>query len=251
MSNQDLLITLIGLGFIIIVGIIVVAVSVKKSGDKQKANEFLEGLSNELKNLILKVIRSFDIADLDNLNEDTIINIETSILKEIYETCWNYVKNVAEKNSQEDQDFFTQAVLALLENKDFVEKFIRKLIESESLTQTIQGKAEMLEQKIVDEKMVDSVEEDTELQEEFSDQDKYIEELKDEDQTHGEVAEEPTEEELSKLNPQVDEPEDLDPDNDISIEVVEDTTNENEDIYYDKSGRPRSKKTGKWVKVNK
>ena len=54
-----------------------------------------------------------------------------------------------------------------------------------------------------------------------------------------------TEEELSELNPQVDEPEELDPENDPSVELIDD------DIYYDKSGKARSKKTGKWVKLNK
>ena len=41
-----------------------------------------------------------------------------------------------------------------------------------------------------------------------------------------------------------DEAEDLDPDNDISVEVLDET----EDIYYDKSGRARSKRTGRWAK---
>ena len=142
--------------------------------------------------------------------------------------------------------FFTEAVLALLENKEFVEEFIRKLIDSECLQSIIHAKASILLEKSVEAKIAETEEEDKELQEEFSDQEKYIEELKDEDQTHGEEIEVPSEEELSELNPQTDEPEELDPENDPSVEVIED-----EDIYYDKSGRPRSKKTGKWVKLDK
>ena len=247
MSNQDLLLTLIGLGVIVIVGVVFIIYRVRKTGNKQEADDFLEGLSEEFKNLILKVIKSFTLEDISKIDKDSIAEIENVILKEIYNTCWNYLRNVVEKNIDTNKDFFTQAVLALLENKEFVEEFIRKLIESECLQTVIHAKASILLEKSIENKMVETEEEDKELQEEFSDQDKYIEELKDEDQTHGEEIEVPTEEELAELNPQVDEPEELDPENDPSVEVVED----NEDIYYDKSGRPRSKKTGKWVKLDK
>ena len=247
MSNQDLLLTLIGLGVIVIVGVVFIIYRVRKTGNKQEADDFLEGLSEEFKNLILKVIKSFTLEDISKIDKDSIAEIENVILKEIYNTCWNYLRNVVEKNIDTNKDFFTQAVLALLENKEFVEEFIRKLIESECLQTVIHAKASILLEKSIENKMVETEEEDKELQEEFSDQDKYIEELKDEDQTHGEEIEVPTEEELAELNPQVDEPEELDPENDPSVEVVEDE----EDIYYDKSGRPRSKKTGKWVKLDK
>lgn len=245
--NQDLLLTLIGLGVIVIIGISFVIYRIKKTGNKQEADDFLEGLSEEFKNLILKVIKSFTLEDISKIDKDSIAEIENVILKEIYNTCWNYLRNVVEKNIDTNKDFFTQAVLALLENKEFVEDFIRKLIESECLQTIIHAKASMLIEERVKEKLIESEEEDKELQEEFSDQDKYIEELKDEDQTHGEEIEVPTEEELAELNPQVDEPENLDPENDPSVEVIDDET----DIYYDKSGKPRSKKTGKWVKLDK
>lgn len=246
MNNTDLLITLIGLGFLLIVGIIVIITSIKKNGDKKEANEFLEGLASELRELILNIIRKFNIDDLDNLDEDSIAKIENSILKDIYNTTWEYIKNVVEKKSESEVDFFTQAVLALLENREFVEEFIKKMITSNSMNNVIHARATALLDDKVESRMVESEEEDKNLQEEFSDQEKYIEELKDEDQTHGEDVNIPTAEEMGELNPQIDEPEELDPENDSSVEVIEE-----DDIYYDKSGRPRSKKTGKWVKVNK
>jgi hypothetical protein len=248
MSNQDLLVTLIGLGVIVVIAIVFLIYRIRKTGDKQEANDFLEGLYEELKLLVLKVIKSFSLDDLENIDKDTIAKIENAILKSIYDTCWNYVKNVVEKNVDDNKDFFTQAVLAFLENKEFVEEFIKKLINSESIGVVIHEKATLLLDNKAEKVLEESIEEDKELQEEFSDQEKYIEELKDEDQTRGEEVEEPTEEELSRLNPQVDEPEELDPENDPSVEVVEDEDN---DIYYDKSGRARSKKTGKWVKLDK
>lgn len=250
MSNQDLLVTLIGLGVIVIIAIVFVIYRIKKTGNKQEADDFLEGLSEEIKNLILKVVKSFTLEDISKINKDNIAEIENTILQQIYETCWNYVRNVVEKNVDKNKDFFTEAVLALLENKEFVEEFIRKLIDSECLQTIIHAKASILLEKSIENKMVETEEEDKELQEEFSDQEKYIEELKDEDQTHGEEIEVPSEEELSELNPQTDEPEELDPENDPSVEVVDDDEDD-KDIYYDKSGRPRSKKTGKWVKLDK
>lgn len=247
MNNTDLLVTLIGLGFIIIVGIIVIATSIKKSGDKKEATEFLEGLSKELQGLILNTIRNFSIDDIINLDEESVVKIENTILKDIYNITWEYVKNVVEKKSETEVDFFTQAVLALLDNKEFVEEFIRKLIDSKAINQVIHSRAVGLLNSSAEQRLIDSEEEDKQLQEEFSDEEKYIEEVKDEDQTHGEDVDAPTEEEIAELNPQIDEPEELDPENDPSVEIID----ENEDIYYDKSGRARSKKTGKWVKANK
>lgn len=246
--NQDLLLILIGLGFLLIIGIFVIIYSIKKTGDKKEANEFLETLSKQLKSLIIDIIRNFDPKDIQDLDEDKIATIETQILKKIYDTCWECIRNIVKEKSQEEPDFFTSAVLALLENRDFIEEFINNLITNTTTQSIIHSRAVYISNNIEEDRITESEERDIELQEEFSDQDKYIEEITDEDQTYGEEIEEPTEEELAELNPQVDEPEELDPENDPSVEVIE---NEEDDIYYDKSGRPRSRKTGKWVKVNK
>jgi hypothetical protein len=246
--TNDLLLVLIGLGVIVIIAAIFVIYTVKKSGDKKEANEFLETLSKQLKSLIIDIIRNFDPKDIQDLDEDKIATIETQILKKIYDTCWECIRNIVKEKSQEEPDFFTSAVLALLENRDFVEEFINNLITNTTTQSIIHSRAVYISNNIEEDRITESEERDRELQEEFSDQDKYIEEITDEDQTHGEEVEVPTEEELAQLNPQVDEPEELDPENDPSVEVIED---EEDDIYYDKSGRPRSRKTGKWVKVNK
>lgn len=239
--NQDLLLTLIGLGVLLIIGIAVVAVSIKKTGDKKEARGFLEGLAKQLEDVILEAISKISLKDLTDITD--IEKIEADILKKVYDTAWNYIQKVIEDS---DQDFFTKAILALLNNKEFVEDFIREFING-NIANIIWSKSRTILIDTAQDKLDESEKEDKELQEEFSDKDKYFEEVTDEDQTHGEAKEEPTEEELAELNPQVDEPEELDPENDSSVEVV-DVDNE---IYYDKSGRPRSKTTGKWVKVDK
>jgi len=241
--NQDLILILIGLGFLIIVGGVTIIVSIKRTGDKKEATEFLEGLSVELKNLILKIIRTINPDDFKDLDEEKILNIETVILKQIYDTCWDYVSNVVEKKSKETSDFFTEAVLALLQNKEFVESFILDLINKESIGQIIKSRATGIVDEICQMRLDESKIEDEELEKEYN-KEEYIEESNDSDLTHGEAVVTPTEDELNELNPQVDEPEDLDPDNDPSVELID------EDIYFDKSGRARSRKTGKWIKVD-
>jgi hypothetical protein len=245
MNNTDLLITLIGLGFLLIVGIIVIITSIKKNGDKKEANEFLEGLASELRELILNIIRKFNIDDLDNLDEDSIVKIENSILKDIYNTTWEYIKNVVEKKSESEVDFFTQAVLALLENREFVEDFIKRLLDNASTKHTIYNRAKYIALSTGEKRMEELEEREEQLTEEFSDTEKYVEESKEEDLPSGDSSLLPTEEDLANLNPQKDEEEEeLDIENDISVEVIE----EDDDIYYDKAGRARSKKTGKWTK---
>lgn len=242
--NQDLLLTLIGLGVLLIIGIAIVVVSIKKTGDKKEAREFLEGLAEQLKDVMLDVISKINIKDLSDITN--IEKIEADILQKVYDAAWNYIQKVVENNADDNKDFFTKAILALLNNREFVESFIKELVNG-NIANIIWSKSRTILYDTAQGKLDESEAEDEKLQEEFSDKDKYIEEVTDEDQTHGEAKEEPTEEELAKLNPQVDEPEELDPENDSSVEVVD----VDDEIYYDKSGRPRSKVTGKWVKVDK
>lgn len=244
--NQDLLLTLIGLGVLLIIVIASVIISIKKNGDKKEAKAFLEGLAEQIEEVILDTLSKLDIKDFTD--PTAIEKIEAEILKKIYDAAWKYVQTVVENNIDSNKDFFTKAILALLKNKEFVEEFIKELINGSDITNVIWSKSRTI---LIDANSVQVEEiekEDQELQEEFSDEEKYIEEITDEDQTHGESIEFPTEEELAQLNPQVDEPEELDPENDPSVEAIDD---EEPDIYYDKSGRARSRKTGKWVKVDK
>lgn len=245
--NTDLILTIIGFVFIAVITASVTIYTAKKSGSKQEALDFLNGLVGELRNIIIDIISSISFDDLKDLDETTAEEIETSILKRIYDGVWEYVQEIVQKNLDTNKDFFTQAVLAILNNKEFIEKFIRDLLnkEEKDIVKIISDRSVELSFDIARERAAKLEKDDEELQEEFSDQEKYIEEVTDEDQTSGEDINEPTPEDLSKLNPQVDEEEELDPENDPSVEVIDD------DIYYDKSGRPRSKKTGKWVKVDK
>lgn len=242
--GNDLLLVLIGLGVLAIIAVIFVIYSVKKSGDKKEAERFLDGLSGKLEDIILEIIRSFDISDLENISEIGVEKIETAMLEKIYDVCWNYVKEVVEKKNAENMDFFTRAVLSLLENKEFVESFIIKLLDNATTKHIIYDKAKNLSLSTAERRMEELEEREEKLTEEFSDEEKYnIGEIDEDDLPIGEDSDLlPTEEDLAVLNPQKDEEEELDPENDDSVEVIDD------DIYYDKAGRARSKKTGKWTK---
>jgi hypothetical protein len=244
--NNDLLLILIGLGFLLIVGIVFVIYTVKKTGNKKTAEEFLDGLSDKLGDIILETIRSFDPKDID-ISEDGIAKIETAILKKIYDVCWDYVSDIVQKTDAEHADFFTKSVLALLQNREFVEDFIQKLVDAPGNKSVLYTRAKNITLATGEERIEELEKREQELTKEFSDEDKYVEEFNENDLPAGDSSLIPTEEDLADLNPQIDEEEELDPENDSSVEVIEEEDN---DIYYDKSGRPRSKKTGKWVKVD-
>ena len=234
--GNDLLLVLIGLGFLAVIAAIFVIYSVQRSGDKKVAERFLEGLSDKLGDIILEIIRSFEPSDIEDISE--------AGLEKIYDVCWNYVKEVVEKKNAENMDFFTRAVLSLLENKEFVESFIIKLLDNATTKQIIYDRSRSIALSTGEKRMEELEEREEEMTEEFSDEEKYnVDEIDEEDLPSGDSSLIPTEEDLADLNPQRDEEEDeLDPENDDSVEVIE------EDVYYDKSGRARSKKTGKWTK---
>ena len=241
--GNDLLLVLVGLGVLAIIATIFVFYNVKRSGDKKEAERFLEGLSDKLGDIILEIIRSFEPSDIEDISDAGIEKIETAILQKIYDVCWNYVKEVVEKKNAENMDFFTRAVLSLLENREFVEDFIKRLLDDASTKHTIYNRAKYITLSAGEKRMEELEEREEELTEEFSDTEKYVEESNEEDLPSGDSGLLPTEEDLAELNPQRDEEEEeLDPENDISVEVIDD------DIYYDKAGRARSKKTGKWTK---
>ena len=241
--GNDLLLVLIGLGFLAVIAVIFVIYSVKRSGDKKEAERFLEGLSDKLGDIILEIIRSFEPSDIEDISEAGLEKIETAILQKIYDVCWNYIEEVVKKKNAENMDFFTRAVLALLENREFVEEFINKLINT-TTKQIIYDRSRSIALSTGEKRMEELEEREEEMTEEFSDEEKYnVNEIDEEDLPSGDDSLIPTEEDLADLNPQRDEEEEeLDPENDDSVEVIE------EDVYYDKSGRARSKKTGKWTK---
>ena len=199
------------------------------SEDRESAKKFLKGMRDVLYNKALDIIKNFDYTKYDSLLE-----IEAEVINQIITELKAYITAELEKST----DLLSVLAIRCL-NTSMIEDFIRELLEQ------INPSDEML--KYMSPSMIENIElandEDKELEEKFSDEKEYNEE---EMETLPEAEEESIpEEELEKLNPQTDEEEEFN-EEDSSMEVID-----NEDIYIDKSGRPRSKLTGKWVKMEK
>lgn len=211
-----------------------------KEEDKEAAKKFLDGLKDNIYNMMLGIIRDFKYDEYDNLND-----IQSEILIRINNMCEQYIEQELEKSSD------ILSVLALKALKTgMIPKYIDDIISSFNIEGTIEVHTNAIFQANLDE----SEKEDEKLQEEYSDETKYYAE----EETNIESLEKVNEEELEKeeeehkdeLNPVRDEEESYNPE-DISMEILDDdqTGDEDNDIYYDAKGRARSKKTGKYVKI--
>lgn len=241
MTKDQIICTSIGAGILVLFIILYCILKSKENKNKSKALEFLDNILDEIKEIVLTSISNIDISDLKNLKIEEII---ASILKDIYDGIWEFVQNKI--NERDDKDIVDKTALKFLNNKNFIDKYIDTIVEKFDVESHIETKISDIQdeegQKVLDK----SEKEDKDLQEEFSDSKKYFtNEVSENDLTVGEDLEEIPQIELDKLNPQTDEEEKIDLENDSSVEVIDD------DIFYDKAGRARSKKTGRYTKVPK
>ena len=213
--------------FIIIA--VIIRIKTKPSAyDKEAASNFLNGLSETFYNKMMEIITNINFSEYDSL-----IEMEADIIKQIYDSVWDYTEVELAKAAK--SDILTAVALKLLD-KNSVLKFVDELMEKYEIAQKLETAwAEDFEKRTKG-----LAEKDTELEKTFSDESQYIENVSESDLKPAEQIE-PTEEELASLNPPLDEVDDYDPENDESVEVVED------DTYIDKNGRKRSKATGRYV----
>lgn len=191
-------------------------------------DEFLEGLSDAFYSKMLEIINNISFDSYSSL-----INMESDIISQIYNSLWDYTEKHLKKYANED---IIMAMILKVLDKDTVISFIDKLIEKFD----IYSKLDDVWTKNFIEKTSTMEEEDKEVENNFSDPALYNEEFDPSDLEAADTSE-PSEEELANLNPQVDEEEELNVAEDISVEVVED------DTYIDAKGRKRSKSTGRYV----
>lgn len=226
------------IGGIIILAVIVFAIWFRlkthpSKADKQAAEDFLNGLADNIYKMITKIINEIDLSKYDSLE-----NLESDILKKIYDSVFDYIQSQLAEAANED--ILSALVLKVLD-KDTIYKFIDKLINNKDVNGQLTN---LWDSNKIKEQSSDIENEDKELTEEYSDQTKYADKIDDKENLQDSLppAEEPvlTQEELNSINPQKDEEEEYNP-NDISMEIVED------DTYIDKRGRRRSKKTGRYV----
>ena len=214
-----------------------------KQEDKEAAKKFLEGLKDNLYNLMLNIIRDFDYSQYESF-----VDMEANIMFRINECCHLYIEKELEKQTD------LLSVLALKALKSgMIDEFIEFIISTFNVDETIKSHANKIQQDTLDE----SVKEDNKLQEKFSNEEEYYSN----EESTNEDLEKVNEEELKKeeeshkdeIIPMIDDEEPYNPE-DPSMEVLEDgddgkENNNNEDIYYDSTGRARSKSTGRYVKL--
>lgn len=229
------------IGGIIVLAIIIAAMVIRyKSNssafDKESATEFLEGLSDIFYEKIMDIINNINFADYDSL-----IELEASILSQIYDTIWEYVEKKLKEDSK--TNIFSALTLKIL-NKEFVDKFVDKLLTEYNIVETMEsGWSNHFNSKDVERSIV---EEDKNLQDKFSDSSQFVETS---DNSELPPAQDiaPSEEELAALNPQSDDEEELDIENDDSVELV-DGNNEELPYIIDANGRKRDRKSGRYIK---
>lgn len=229
--DQKILSLIIGVCLVLIIGLIVFLrykLSPKEE-DKKAAMDFLLQLKDELYETIIKIIVDFDYTTYPSL-----VDMEIDITNKIIEAC----RKCINEELANSKDMLSVLMLKCL-NSDMIEKFIESIIAEFNVKSLIDNKIfEMASTRC---NIIEK--EDKELEEKFSDEELYNDsEIKDSELEEAEEVEVP-EEELDKLNPQVDDEEEFNSE-DESMEIVDD------DIYYDAAGRARSKKTGKWIKVD-
>lgn len=219
-------------GAVILICIIVAIVIRYKSNpsaiDKESAKKFLDGLSDTFYDKIMEIINNIDFSKYNSL-----VELEADVLNTIYETIWNYVEE--ELKDAAKTDILTALALKVL-NKDFVDKFVEDLINKLNIEWKLE--AAWSKNHNFDDKVKEIQNNDVS---EFTGND-YVE---DSSSVELEPATEEKipEEELKKLIPQSDDEEVLDPENDNSVEVVDDDSN----VTIDSKGRKRDKKTGRFV----
>lgn len=230
MDNTTLLALI---GGILILGFLIVAIVIRFKTkpsiyDKESAQNFLLGLSESFYEKVTDIINNINISDYDSIED-----FEVSVLSTIYEGISGYISEELEKTSKED---ILSAMALKILNKDFIIKFIDEFVKEND----IEDKISNIWFDNFKSKSEEVVENDEKLSIELSDEEKYIENVTEEDMIPAQEVV-PSEEELASLNPPSDEEKEYDPENDSSVEIIED------DTYLDTRGRKRSKKTGRYV----
>ena len=214
--TSDSLLTVIGGIVILVLIIIAVVIRLKNKPiteeDQKSAQEFLEGLSDTFYQNIVDIINNIDFQNYQSLPE-----LEVDVLNTVYDNTWNYVEEQLKDISK--TDVLTALALKIL-NKEYVEKFIDGIIEKYD----INNKISEAWNKYFSAKEKEVEEEDKKLQEQFSDDEKYITEESTPEDLPPVEKEEPSEEELKNIIPPSEEDPNYDASVDDSVEVLDETT---------------------------
>lgn len=205
---------LLGIGVAIVVIAVMLAINYfrKDSKGKEEAEQFLKDLEEQLYLSILEIINKYDLSDFKTLEE-----FETLVLGDVYKDCWEFIRK---KIDEADSKNLITAIAKKFLTKENIDKFIEQVLKDKELENTL---IDVYGAYTIENISEELIEEDKQLEEEYSDQEKYYEEFdpdKDAKKSDRPIAE-PTEEQLAELNPQTDEDE-VYAETDESVEEVAD-----------------------------
>ena len=234
MDAKDFISLIVTLLFVVGVGISIFITLKKNKEGKDEANKFLEGLKSALFEKMLDIIKNFNYDDFDDL-----VGIEVSVVEAMVKCAKNYIMETIGKS----QSILSVIALKILTD-EFIEQFVEKLINTIDIPATVEvqlgDKMERFNKEIV--------EEDKELEKEYSDSKIYFKE----DNEIGELRNLSMDniDELITTNkveiiPPKDEEEPFN-EEDSSMEIVSDDST----TYVDSRGRVHDKATGKFIKLN-
>lgn len=199
--------TIAGIILLIILGV-TVYIGLKKSGDEKAVENFINGLTDTIFDIVLETIG--DVRPEDHL---TFESFRDTVINNVYAAVWDYVSYTAEEAVEVNQ--LTKAVFQLIDEQTVV-NFTNSLLETKNLRQSIQdiyGSHKIRE-------LIDDTE-DEQLQEEYSDQTKYVENISDIELAPAEERSIP-DEELSKIIPPVENEDEFIDLDDESVEIIVD-----------------------------
>lgn len=199
--------TIAGIILLIILGV-TVYIGLKKSGDEKAVENFINGLTDTIFDIVLETIG--DVRPEDHL---TFESFRDTVINNVYAAVWDYVSYTAEEAVEVNQ--LTKAVFQLIDEQTVVD-FTNSLLETKNLRQSIQdiyGSHKIRE-------LIDDTE-DEQLQEEYSDQTKYVENISDIELAPAEEISIP-DEELSKIIPPVENEDEFIDLDDESVEIIVD-----------------------------
>lgn len=229
---DNTLLTIIGgliVLFFIIVAIIIRFKTKPSAYDKESAQNFLLGLGDSIYEKMVEIVSNFDVSSYSSIEE-----FEVDVLGVIYDDIWDYVTECLEENSKND---ILSAMAVKVLNKDYVIKFIDHIAEECDL----ENKISDIWFNVFKSKTEGIEDVDNTLPDDLANQKNYIENVTENDLVPAQEVV-PTEEELASLNPPSDDEKDYDPENDSSVEIIEE-----DDTYLDSRGRKRSRTTGRYV----
>ena len=229
---DNTLLTIIGgliVLFFIIIAIIIRFKTKPSAYDKESAQNFLLGLGDSIYEKMVEIVSNFDVSSYSSIEE-----FEVDVLGVIYDDIWDYVTECLEENSKND---ILSAMAVKVLNKDYVIKFIDHIAEEYDL----ENKISDIWFNVFKSKTEGIEDVDNALPDDLANQKNYIENVTENDLVPAQEVV-PTEEELASLNPPSDDEKDYDPENDSSVEIIEE-----DDTYLDSRGRKRSRTTGRYV----